>query len=360
VTWPPTTHGHVRDAIEAMGGPAHVNATSSSTTYQLQSAINHTILLNSPAVLITLPAPKPGASFFLLLAQGGVGGRKATWATDVYWAAGMAPVLSTATDRQDLLRFVCLDGVAWIGTVVAQQIRPDPLAGIEVDPGDISGLYGWYDATEVTGVSDGTTINSVVDRSTQANHLGNVTSYAGPTWQAAGLNGKPTFRFNGAQGIGKTSLVGTGVNSFTFMLVMNPDYITGSNPQMGGATDTNATATFNIQDGKFNFDRCNQQAVGSSTAMAPIQAGTAFIAGFAYDGGAASGTWVANGVRQAFNAALNGSLILTNQAFGCKRDGFSGNSKGFTGTISEVCWWNRRLTATELDHVEDYLTARWL
>lgn len=61
----------------------------------------------------------------------------------------------------------------------------------------LPGLDFWYDASQITGLSDGAEITSWPDLSGNSNHATNASSASGPTYKTSILNGKPVARFNG-------------------------------------------------------------------------------------------------------------------------------------------------------------------
>jgi len=63
-----------------------------------------------------------GRSFTLKVAQDAVGGWTNAWGTNVLWAGGIRPTLTTHAERWDLLRFVD-DGANWLGIVEGLSYR---------------------------------------------------------------------------------------------------------------------------------------------------------------------------------------------------------------------------------------------
>lgn len=67
-------------------------------------------------ITLTFPAVEAGKQFTILLAQDAVGSRLVTWPTNVRWAEGTAPTLTTTAARTDVISFIC-DGTYWLGFV---------------------------------------------------------------------------------------------------------------------------------------------------------------------------------------------------------------------------------------------------
>lgn len=62
----------------------------------------------------------PGMKFDLLLYQDGTGSRTMTWPTNVLWAAGTAPTLTTTALAFDFLRFTYHTAIGWLGETVGK------------------------------------------------------------------------------------------------------------------------------------------------------------------------------------------------------------------------------------------------
>lgn len=71
----------------------------------------------------TMPTAVAGAQFTLMLTQDGTGSRVPTWTT-AKWSGGLAPTLSTAASKVDVLSFICWDATfGWAGLVVGLDVR---------------------------------------------------------------------------------------------------------------------------------------------------------------------------------------------------------------------------------------------
>jgi hypothetical protein len=73
--------------------------------------------------------------------------------------------------------------------------RYRPVGGFT--PPALSGLVGWFDASAITGLSDGGTVATWSDLSVSANHLAQATESVKPTYQTNELNGRPVVRLDG-------------------------------------------------------------------------------------------------------------------------------------------------------------------
>jgi hypothetical protein len=71
---------------------------------------NHEIIVENPA---------PNGQYVLALKQDGTGTRIPTWSSNVKWASGTPPVLSTAANAVDVLEFIS-DGTYVYGAMFAK------------------------------------------------------------------------------------------------------------------------------------------------------------------------------------------------------------------------------------------------
>lgn len=73
-----------------------------------------------------------------------------------------------------------------------------PGAGAAFDPSTVPGLQAWYDASAITGLSDGAAVASWSDRSGNSRTLTQATGGAQPLYKANILNGLPVVRMDGS------------------------------------------------------------------------------------------------------------------------------------------------------------------
>jgi hypothetical protein len=96
----------------------HTVATSGATqTIPDVTTATENIITLTANCTFTFPTAVAGKSFLLALVQDATGSRTATWPGTVKWAGGVAPALTTAATKTDLLTFSCLDGTNWLGAL---------------------------------------------------------------------------------------------------------------------------------------------------------------------------------------------------------------------------------------------------
>lgn len=92
-----------------------------------------------------------------------------------------------------------------------------------IDPSTIAGLSAWFDASSITGLTDGAAVSSWTDKSVTNVPLTQATPASQPTYVANALNGKAVVAFNGAQNM-KTALWAAPLaQPFTMFLVVKLD-----------------------------------------------------------------------------------------------------------------------------------------
>ena len=110
--------------LKDVGETCVANATSGSAdTISLTDGNVHNVTLtaNCTFTFSAPPASGTSGSFTLFLNQDGTGSRTATWPSEVKWAGGTAPTLTTTASRTDILVFTTIDGgTIWYGAVSGQ------------------------------------------------------------------------------------------------------------------------------------------------------------------------------------------------------------------------------------------------
>ncbi len=110
--------------LKDVGETCVANATSGATdTIDLTDGNVHNVTLtaNCTFTFSNPPASGTSGSFTLFLNQDGTGSRTATWPSEVKWAGGTAPTLTTTASRTDILVFTTIDaGTIWYGAVSGQ------------------------------------------------------------------------------------------------------------------------------------------------------------------------------------------------------------------------------------------------
>lgn len=107
---PVTFRRRVGEAVSSSiaGGRHHVDFG--------RGTIHHVTMYANTTV--TMPEPRPGVGFTLMLQQDGTGSRTVTWPSTVAWGGGTAPTLTATANKTDVISFVgAPDGRRWFGFV---------------------------------------------------------------------------------------------------------------------------------------------------------------------------------------------------------------------------------------------------
>jgi len=238
-------------------------------------------------------------------------------------------------------------------------LRPTPTG---FNPKTISGLVGWWDASDSSTITlNSTTVNEWRDKSGAGVALTQGTAAAQPTYQTAYVNGKNALTFDGGDVLSGAQSVALGDN--TVIVVVRED------------TSVNFSGIFNYYPPS-GSDGGNANAwfldFGGADNLLKLTSGT-FEANYA-----GSGTLplsvvtmrrqVAAGDRQltrtnGTNRATNSSAptgtaagILLSGRF---QSGAISASFRAQMTLCEVLAWNRALTASEYQTVERAMGRKW-
>lgn len=85
-------------------------------SYTISSTRSFHDLTLTGNVTFTFPTATAGRQFTLLLKQDATGSRTITWPTNVRWAGGTAPTITSTANRTDVISFVA-EGAYWLGFV---------------------------------------------------------------------------------------------------------------------------------------------------------------------------------------------------------------------------------------------------
>ena len=137
-----------------------------------------------------------GSTMTVLLRQDGTGSRTVTWPASVVWAAGTAPVLSTAAGRVDIISLLSVNGgTVWFGAVAAAgyaaPIAPTAPTSLTANPGNTLVSLNWIAPANASPAVTAYKVYRSTSTGTETIlvTLGNVTTYT----DTAVLNGTAYF-----------------------------------------------------------------------------------------------------------------------------------------------------------------------
>jgi hypothetical protein len=227
-------------------------------------------------------------------------------------------------------------------------------------PASVSGLQLWLDANVYSSITfSGSDITQWDDQSGYGrNATPNNTSGGYPQYTSTGVNSKPSIVFADNISMKSTVPTGTTPSAVTIFLVFER---TGSG--LGGytmicdRTEVPNPSPFEMfNDARYRGNNTSQ----SDSFNASFNFETSSDATNIYIMNCKSDTW-----QEWANATVSINDTTTSGLFGddnCSSvyiASRSDNSMGFTGNLAEIVLYNRILTNTERQNVEQYLKTKW-
>ena len=213
-----------------------------------------------------------------------------------------------------------------------------------------SGLQLWLDASQLTGISDGSTFSTWTDESGNGNNavLGLGSS---PTYHISQVNGLPAVTFtNSLMNLSSSIAASSGFTAFAvFQLAATSAKCTLLSGGLGSFG-----YWFSGGGGKMQgADATNQVQLGTGTAAPDTnwhQSNVAFTnnsstLGFRLDGAS-----------DATLGATSHNITTANSAFAINAYGVS---EDFAGQVAEFIFFDRVLSGTEISQVEAYLDTKY-
>ncbi len=226
----------------------------------------------------------------------------------------------------------------------------------------IASCVGWFDATDLTKLSQDTAgatpvtttadpVGRWMDKSGLNNHITQATGSAKPAWTTGVQNSLAGLSFDGGDGLDMTAtypsfpltIIGVGKRSATVGAVQG--LVTayhsvnfGSRVSFSGANLINTTAA---------TPSTSRLSVATFVANAP------FV--FGYRCNTTEIAAVANGV---IVSTTHAAGVVTN-LISIGRIVTNSFSQAWNGYMCEVCIWNRALTDLEITQASAYLNAKW-
>ena len=239
-------------------------------------------------------------------------------------------------------------------------------------PTTVSGLVGWYDASDSSTITTATAVAQWNDKSSLGNNVTPQSAGVDPTLQATTLNGLSTIRFpnpavTGVDALVDTAFTPTTMTATTIFIVHavqsmpagfgrtlgfwsgSNDYIHGIDIGAPGA----AQASFDVRyiEGAY--------PIGGSSQTNLLTASTAFGT-YVLERDQASSTNVnvaVNGTLEGTRASTTAGPIATSE-FGIGTS-MSGSYLSSNESIAEVVIYNQTLARQEYQFVEGYLACKW-
>lgn len=222
-------------------------------------------------------------------------------------------------------------------------------------PTNFSGCKLWLDATQITGVADGNTVQTPSDYSGNSNTVTQATSGSRATYRTSGINSRPALEFDGTDDYYSGSHTwASSVSGFTVFVVLKTD----------SATANQCALITDAQDIRFQqFSNARYTGIGAANYGSVANSSTSGqYMSLVYDG---SQSGNANRLKLYIGGAqqtlsFSGTIPATSNAQTTLVVGrYNTTSPYWDGMIGEVIGYNRALSSTERTAVESYLAGKW-
>lgn len=234
-------------------------------------------------------------------------------------------------------------------------IRPAPTVA--------AGLRAWYTADYgITKAGDGS-VSTWKDASGNEFHLSQATTTAQPFWSASVANSKPAIQFNNGERLKTAAAVNlqSGADDLTVIAVIFPDstQLTGAaiadldvDNQQGFSLAQNSTTT-----NQFITKWRNQALTNTQGATAPTANAALAMHVLSFVKGGTTQTSYRNGVQQA-TATVEATMNKPTAIFAVGGASVTAGTS-FNGWVAEILVYNRALTSTERQQVENAILTKY-
>ncbi|QNN21066.1 LamG domain-containing protein [Planctomycetales bacterium ZRK34] len=229
-----------------------------------------------------------------------------------------------------------------------------------VKPAELSDLLLWYRADDLTATTAaGGSVTSVTDASGNSNDAGTISGYSAATFDITDV---PTISFDATlkDALGAIdTLGGSGVNDVTIITVYKSSNVSDSESRpmgFGGTGIDGGSVQKNINlanDPSLRFDGAAIASYGTS-----ITADEYFTRSVTRSGNTFTDYFNGTQVKSA-NQSLSGPIVDEFYLGDLHADGNPGGGGASDHQVAEVIVYNRALSTTERQSVENYLTAKY-
>ena len=269
---------------------------------------------------------------------------------------------STAAMRDTVLQNAGLFEKTYTSSITNMNAEFDSLTyrtATTNSPVGVSGCVLWLDADDASSIVTGA-VRGVVqwrDKSGMGNHVAQTNASAQPVVTAAGLNGRSTLSFDGADYLAGPPVWQQGETNFTMFAVWRRTSASGSQVivEQAGAGAGARAALMTIGGGTYGF--CGQD--NDAFYLGTYSAGAWNLSGLEYSGVASDNVYLdaAGAVAKATVDGTHKETVgVTGVRVGCN---VMTGTEGLQGDVSEILLFNRILTAAERYNVLHYLQQKW-
>lgn len=242
-------------------------------------------------------------------------------------------------------------------------LRPRAAVSTVFDPRAISGIGGWFDATDASTYTLDTGVTEWRCKAVSGQKWTQTTGASQPTINSSGIGGKAALSFSGSsqwmnlgsQTIGGNDLFASAGNPFSVYIVCRSTTAAGGGKTLfakGGGTIS--TRTFQLfQSNELLSSIVRGTNTNSSTNIFPQL--TDGVCRLVWDGSAITAAFNSNTLSVTNGTAA--SVESENITLGCRTA--SSPSIFWVGLIGEVIFYGKAISSAEQSALFSYLNAKW-
>lgn len=240
-------------------------------------------------------------------------------------------------------------------------VPPTPTPGA-FSPDDISGLKLWLEADGITGLNDGDSVATWNDQS--ASNLDVSQSVAGrkPKYETNELNGKPIVRFDSGDALSVSltlsQIVAADAADIFVVLKQDGNETNNTTFQINAPDATNRLNSHMTWSNSIYFDMGDINSGARTSVAQPSGWDNAFHYVELYRPTSDAVEILVDGV-VIKNATFTDDIDITKTATFAVGAETDAGANGLRGDIAVILIYNRALTATERQDVEDYFTSKY-
>jgi trimeric autotransporter adhesin len=224
-------------------------------------------------------------------------------------------------------------------------------------PTSLVGLTAWYDASQIAGITSGTSLSAWTDMSGNGNHITQASAQSQPTYQTNAQNGLPVVQFPLNAATVNSFLQGTFTLNQPETIAIAFSYSTSTGIGSRAVFDGKTNISMFLDNSTANLPATGTQRIFAGTVLdevaSRITGGSFYVMAGVFNGSTStfvvSNSFVTAGAVGAANA---GGFTLANR-------GTPSTSNALPIAVGEVVIYNAALSPADLTSLGSYLIAKW-
>jgi hypothetical protein len=222
-------------------------------------------------------------------------------------------------------------------------------------PAAFSGLALWLDAKQITGVANGAALATWNDLSGAGHNATQTTLANRPTYQSTAMNGQPGIRFDGSNDyLAIAGSVVTGAQARTVFVVGQPTV--GGNKGFVDLGNGSATGRAFMLSAEYGVRAASGNALFNQAATVGVPA--LYVVQLNGTTTTSLSAWV-NGTALGIASAVSATIDTTGSGAVGAYAANPAASTNFAGDIAEVVVYNRVLSTSERQSLEQFLAGKY-